>query len=385
MNTRIPICFCGQFPPPVHGQSVMNQALRDGVYNRLVIHAVPMAFSHDIPDVGRFRPGKLPRLFQVAARLAWVRIRHRAALLYYPPAPPQRVPLWRDFILLILTRWMFRKTVFHFHGPDARGLTPFYRERLTRLEKVLFQLAYRRPDLALYLSAHAPRDAELMRPRAIRIVPNGMPDNAGQFTDRADRAARRIPHILFLGSIGPEKGVDTLVEALTLLHQRGHRFEAVLAGPDRHPAFTRTLHDRIRAGGLESCVRVPGGLYGPDKARAYLDADLFAFPSRTDTFGLVVLEAMLYSLPAVVADRHGLKDLVEDGVTGYRCPPDEPAAFADRIARLLEQPARRLAMGKAARTRYENGFTLETWRRAMEDALVACAEGQTSPQPTDPA
>ena len=88
-------------------------------------------------------------------------------------------------------------------------------------------------------------------------------------------------------------------------------------------------------------------LRGEELAAAYADMDLFVFPSHTDTFGNVVLEALASGVPAVVTPDGGPKTIVEDGVTG-RIVRDED--FAAAVAAILADPAQHAAMRKAARS-----------------------------------
>jgi glycosyltransferase involved in cell wall biosynthesis len=89
-----------------------------------------------------------------------------------------------------------------------------------------------------------------------------------------------------------------------------------------------------------------GVLHGDQLAEAYANMDAFVFPSRTDTFGNVVLEALASGVPAVVTPQGGPKYLVEEGVTGFIRDED---GFADAIAELMRDPAKHACMRTAAR------------------------------------
>jgi glycosyltransferase involved in cell wall biosynthesis len=93
---------------------------------------------------------------------------------------------------------------------------------------------------------------------------------------------------------------------------------------------------------------LPGIRRGEQLAAAYADMDVFTFPSRTDTFGNVVLEAFASGVPAVVTDAGGPKFIVRDGVSGFVARDD--AEFIDRTARLLTDSKLRSEMGRAARS-----------------------------------
>jgi glycosyltransferase involved in cell wall biosynthesis len=106
-----------------------------------------------------------------------------------------------------------------------------------------------------------------------------------------------------------------------------------------------------------------GEVHGAELARLYASADLFCFPSTTDTFGQVLLEAAASGLPVIAAAAGGALELVEDGETGMLVPPDDPAALADAVRSLARHPHRRALLAAAARTR-----ALEhTWERSLEE------------------
>ena len=93
-------------------------------------------------------------------------------------------------------------------------------------------------------------------------------------------------------------------------------------------------------------AEIPGVLRGEALSEAYANMDLFVFPSHTDTFGNVVLEAMASGVPAIVTTDGGPKTIVRDGVTG-RVVQDED--FAAAVAEILDDPAKHAAMRVAAR------------------------------------
>src|SRR5215469_11383972 len=126
------ILVVGQTPPPLHGQAIMIQAFLEGSYGDFCLTHVRMDFSRSIDEVGSFSFRKVRVLFAVMDQMVQARW-NGAEVLYYPPAGPKRNAILRDIVLLCATRWMFRKTVFHFH---AAGLYEFY-PRLRSWERPL--------------------------------------------------------------------------------------------------------------------------------------------------------------------------------------------------------------------------------------------------------
>ena len=105
-----------------------------------------------------------------------------------------------------------------------------------------------------------------------------------------------------------------------------------------------------------------GYLQGEDLAIAYASADIFVFPSTTDTFGNVVLEAQASGIPAIVSDVGGPRDLVHHGKDGFVTKSLDSSELAGAIRRLVDDPSLRHHMGLAARGRVES----RDWTEAFE-------------------
>ena len=121
------------------------------------------------------------------------------------------------------------------------------------------------------------------------------------------------------------------------------------------PCWRKALPDAIFTGFLS----------GEALPIAYASSDIFVFPSDTETFGSVTLEAMASGLPTLCADATGSRSLVEPGVTGFLELPDDADAFAERAMSLVADPALRRRMGAAARERSR----LFSWDAAMGGLL----------------
>jgi len=154
------------------------------------------------------------------------------------------------------------------------------------------------------------------------------------------RASDR-PLLLYVGGLARQKNIGDLAEAVAILKAQlgadAFRLAVVGEGPEAGELKER-VPDAHFAGFQQN-----GAL-----ARWYASADLLVFPSTTETFGNVVLEAFASGVPAVGADACGTKDLVEHGVNGLLARPNDPADLARQIASLLSDPGRLAQMGDAA-------------------------------------
>jgi glycosyltransferase involved in cell wall biosynthesis len=325
-----------------------------------------MAFSGDIQEVGVFRWKKIFHLVAVCFGIVAARFRTGAQVLYYPPASPNMVPFLRDCVLLIGTRRLFKKTVFHFH---ANGLADLY-ARLPWLLQKAFWLAYGKPALSIAISDYGKRDGEFLKSQEIVLIPNGIPEPS-TLSEVNKSTLKATPEILFCGMVSEEKGVRILLEACATLKQRGASFRCKIVGKAASEVEEKNFKDFIQNHQLEGTVEFTGPLYDDRKWKAYAEADIFCFPTHysAESFGLVAVEAMMFGLPVVSTDWRGLPDIVVDGETGFLVPPKDAQSIAERLEILILDPDLRAAMGAAGRRRYEERFTVDTFRKRMEEAL----------------
>jgi len=366
---RKTVLVVAQTPPPVHGQSVMNQLLLDGDYRSIELRHVRMAFSEEISEVGGFRWKKIFHLATLILQIAWNRLRWRTSTLYYPPASPNMVPFLRDCAILIATRWMFRHTVFHFH---ANGISDLFKA-LPLPIKLLYRLAYSKPQVCICLTKIATQDALQFQARSISIVPNGIPDVAAPIDAvKSSRAPEQLT-ILFLATISIEKGAGVLLKAAEILKCHGISFHCVMAGPFASKEDERNLTALSRKLGVDDIVMWRGAVFGEAKWNVYRQADIFCFPTfyRTEGFPVVLLEAMMFGLPVLSTNWRGIPDIVDGGKTGFLVPINDFHSVALRLQQLMQDSELRRSMGRAGRRRYEQNFTIEKFRKHMEEVLAS--------------
>ena len=228
-------------------------------------------------------------------------------------------------------------------------------------------------ELAIHTALRAYRHVQLF------VCPSrfmaGRMAAAGVFPDRL----RWVPHfvlptpergvetpdsVVFAGRLSPEKGVDTLIEAIGRVDARV-RLDVAGDGPDRR----RLEGLAARAG--ERRVRFLGRVDAATVDSLVTDAVAVVLPSRWyENQPLIVLEAFARGVPVVASDLGGTPELVRHGTDGFLVPPDDPAALASALQALLDDPARARAMGKAARERAVTDFAPDV-HLARIDAVYA--------------
>ncbi|MEO1008007.1 MAG: glycosyltransferase family 1 protein [Planctomycetota bacterium] len=177
--------------------------------------------------------------------------------------------------------------------------------------------------------------------------------------------------VLYVGRISKEKNLPMLVDAWPAIRERAERggVDARLVVVGLGP-YAGEMEDELAPHGAVFL----GEKRGRELATLYASADLFVFPSRTDTLGQVVLESQSAGIPVVVGDEGGPKEVVDDGRTGLVLPAGDPGAWIEAIARLCIDHDRRRAMGAAA-TPWSQQFSIA----ASFDRFWASHEGLLRP------
>jgi len=290
----------------------------------------------------------------------------------------------------------FDPTLYHIATPDLLGRhaltvarstdTPVVASYHTHFSSYLkyYYLSLFEPALWAYLrrfyaqcdAVYVPSEAmaEVLRDHGIdehlRLWRRGV--DTDRFAPRHRSTAWRQAHgigedevvVAFVSRLVREKGLDVYARVIERLERQGvpHRSLVVGDGPARDDLEAR-LPNTVFTGFLE----------GDALAHAYASSDVFLFPSDTETFGNVTLEAMASGVPTVCARAVGSRDLVDDGTTGLLCPPGDATAFTDAVRRLVLDTDQRRRMSEAARTRarqFEWEAVLERMNRYYDHVLA---------------
>jgi D-inositol-3-phosphate glycosyltransferase len=215
----------------------------------------------------------------------------------------------------------------------------------------------------------------------IEIVPPGVDHEIFSPATPAARAAARAaldlddgPVLLFVGRIQPLKGARLAVRTLAALHDR--RAVLLIVGGPSGPsgvAELEELHRIARELGVLEQVRFVPPQPHERLATFYRAADVCLVPSRTESFGLVALEAAACGTPVVAANVGGLRSLVVDGSTGYLIDGRDPLDFAGPVSALLADPELAATIGanaEARSRRYAWSITAARLRRLYADLLA---------------
>lgn len=227
--------------------------------------------------------------------------------------------------------------VLHLPLAEETGLPPDEARRLQDLERAALAHAFR----VLATSAFTARELQALGVLAGRtwVVEPGV-DPA------AEAAAGDGTRLLCVAAVTPRKGQDVLVQALGLLAARD--WQCRLVGPLAHaPGFVDELRQRIEALGLSSRIDICGPCAGADLDSAYQCSDLLVLPSRFETFGMVLTEALARGLPIVSTRAGAIPDTVPSDAALLVAPGDADA-LAEALSHWLDDAGLRLRLRQGA-------------------------------------
>lgn len=185
----------------------------------------------------------------------------------------------------------------------------------------------------------------------IRLAYNGISLRTG---DTAPVKMEQPYQLLALGRFVGKKGFEYLLQACSILRQKGLDVHLVLAGSGPKNAM---LHRLAKELDIESVVSFPGFVQHHQVGKLFLEADVFVMPCVIDTSGdrdgipNVIMEALAHRLPVVASDVSGISELIEDGVTGLLAEQRNPDSLANAIQQMLQSRDKALEMAEAGRAR----------------------------------
>lgn len=357
------ILYLLHIPPPVYGYSIIGKQIKESTLINTAFRGryINLILSRKVHVRGKAGLVKTIRFVKIWFQLLGKLVHRRPALCYYALTTTGSC-FHKDVFLTILLRIFRVKIVYHIH---TKGIKEASGKKLNHL---LYRFIFKNTSVIL-LSGHLYHDIEsYVSEDHIYYCPNGIKDyepSAALIALPENRAF----NILFFSNLVEDKGVFVLVEACSILKNKGYSFQCDFVGGEGDISEKR-FNEVIQENGLKDQVKYLGTRHGRLKEMAFEQADIFVLPSRSDYFPLVILEAMQHNLPVITVYEGGIPDMIDEGRTGFLLSSyDDAGTLADRIERLMFDPVLRKQMGENGRTKYEGNFTLPIFEQKLLDIL----------------
>lgn len=238
------------------------------------------------------------------------------------------------------------------HGVMKKEITYHRRRKLLfcrlLIDKVIEKYVVNKIQNIIAVSLHIKNEISNMTKSTIRVIQNGIDFEAIQNVQQRKSLAH--PCILFIGELSKLKGVDLLIQAIPIIKKVVPNIHVFIGGTGPQAEELKELVKELK---VEKNAEFLGFVSGDEKYSYYKSADICAFPSTYDPFGIVVLEAMACGKPVIVSCVNGvqlpLPFMMEDGKTGLLFKSGNIEDLAEKVIILLENEELRKKMGDAGR------------------------------------
>lgn len=366
MSKNKKILIIGQTPPPYGGQALMIQSLLNYRFPNVEFIHIRLNFSKDFNEMGKFKFYKFTALIKTIL-LAWIyRFKYNVRILYYGPAGPNKMAMYRDMLLLISIRFLFKKVIFHSH---AGGSSLLYKD-LNPISKYFYRIAFFKPNIIIKLTKYSHGDEDILKAKKIFIIPNGITDEFkinGYGNQRKDKKDQII-NLLYTGAIYEERGIIELVEAVNLLKKKDYKICLKIIGIFIDSKFSNDINNLIEKYKLEDFIQFLGTKIGKDKWDIFYKSDIFCFPTKvpSETFGIVLIEAMQFKIPIVASKWNGIPYVIDDKSDGLLTNPSDYVDIANKIEILINNKELRYKLGENGRKKFENSYTIKSFIENMD-------------------
>lgn len=364
-SSKNSILYLLHLPPPVHGSSIVGAAIKDSelINNEFDCVYVNLLASKSISESGKISFRKILNFISIFLKVFLLLIFKRPKLCYLALSSTRGAFL-KDVVLVMLLKIFHIKRVFHLHN---KGVSIYAANRCYRL---LYKFVFKNSSVILLSNALYYDIQDFVPFENIYICPNGIYDETNNTLDDVDSNKKDTPTLLFLSNLISSKGVYVLLDACTILQQKGYKFACDFVGGEGDITLDE-FNSNVKKRGLSTFVKYLGQMYGVDKQKAFRNADIFVHPTMNDCFPLVLLEAMQNSLPVISTIEGGIVEIVDDKITGYLVQKNNVDSLVKRIEILLSNVHLRHQMGAAGRLKYENEYTLLMFEKKIVNILKA--------------
>lgn len=361
------ILMTAPLPPPVHGAAAVSRQIKESAVINQAFDCdyINSSTSRRIDEVNSFSLSKLFRHIAIFFEILWKLISSRYDLCYLAITCHGKGFL-KDAPFVLLCKLFCKRIVIHQHNKGMAsdvGRWPY---------RWLLPLVYKDCKVILLSRSLYPDISGIVPKENVLICHNGISVAYSEQIKKVDDSQTAAPKILFVSNLIESKGIIILLDALKLLHNKGHLFTCTIVGGETKGIDSNRIADEIVRRDLAGVVTYVGRKFGREKEEIYSSSDIFVLPTYEDCFPLVLLEAMAYGLPIVTTDEGGIPDIVANGVNGLICERKDPVSLANCIEKLLTDEQLRKDMGLKGYERYCQMFTSEAFEARMTECLTKC-------------
>jgi len=357
---KIKVLLFIKTPPPLTGATLMNKYIADSTLlsKNFNLKIINVTYKENIKQ--SFKLDKIFKIINYHILLLYNLISFRPNIVYFQLSP-LGVAFLRDCTYVLWLKLFNVHTVFHLHGKGINEAS-----KKSKIYKNLYKWAFNNNSI-ICLSKMLTEDIVNVYSGNPYILNNGIPYNSNVKTERQVKNSKVL--ILFLSNLIYSKGILDFLDSIDLLkNSYNEKISARVVGHEVEMSKSELLLE-IEKRKLNTFVEFLGPKYGKDKDEILYSSDILVFPTLNDVWGLVILEAMQFGIPVIATREGAIPEIVDDGVTGFLVDKHSPDQIAEKIKIFLDDDVLRTKMGKSARKKYLEKYTIEVFEKNLIDVF----------------
>jgi len=350
------ILFILHLPPPIHGSSVVGKNIKESkiINNSFDCSYINLGTSKNIQEIGKNGMSKILNYFSILWKVINQVIYFRPDLVYLS-ITAKGIAFYKDGLIALIIKLFGGKIVFHFHNKGVNIRQDYF------MDNLLYNLILKNSEVIL-LSKYQYSDVQKYVPlKQIHYCPNGIPNVSDNIIRSKEKGNTQL---LFFSNLIESKGVFVLLKACQILKQKGLQFHCNFVG-EIGDVSKNKFQLKVTELGLHDVITYWGAKYGNEKKKFFKNTDVFVFPTYNETFGIVILEAMMHGLPVISTFEGAIPEIVKNGTSGFLVHQKKVLELAEKLEVLIKDPSLRLKMGHEGKNIYMKKFTIDVFENRL--------------------
>jgi glycosyltransferase involved in cell wall biosynthesis len=342
----VKILYFVQLPPPVHGVSTINKYIVESKIINCDVDSkvLEIKFSEKISELKKFTIYKCLKVLGLILKLIFTIRTFRPDFVYFSIMPVGKGFI-RDILFVLIIKFFQVKPIYHLHN---RGI--WKAERNYFLIKV-YRFVFHNSIIIHLSEGLMDRETSILKPDKVKkyVVNNGVEEI--RFEKRHNN--NENISLLYLSNLFPEKGLDILIDSMSILEKKGYKISLNIIGSLRDEKISKNRFINNN----NPLINFRGELFNSEKNNYLLDADIFIHPTTNDSFPLVILEAMQFELPVISTFEGAISEIIDNGINGILIEKGNIDQLVNCIILLIDNYDLRIKMGQNGRKKYLEKYT----------------------------
>ncbi|MBR9701509.1 glycosyltransferase family 4 protein [Candidatus Pacearchaeota archaeon] len=355
------ILFISPLPPPNYGSAVSSKMCleilrKDPLFE---VHNIKINFAEEFSDIGKITFSKLWGVQRIKNEIKDYFKKETPDLVYIVPAT-YGLGLIREYLIVNqIKRFWNKKIVFHVRSRITES------NKNNKMQRTFYKKIFPNQKIIVLDESLKKDFSWLTSKENIFVLPNAIKNEISNEDAKKiikERKKRDRFNLLFLSNMEESKGWFKLLKACKLLHEKKIDFKCNFVGSWPSKKEKLKFEKYVSSNNLINHVRYLGKKEAKEKIKIFEQSDILVYPTELDTFGKVIIEAMMVGLPVIANGIAAIPTTVQDKKTGFILNENSPEEIAEKIIKLKDKNLRN-KMGLEGRKRFLEYYEQESYAK----------------------